>query len=151
MISKLLWGICKPLLQLFSVFFIGFCVLAVINVAAQANRASKTPEELAAESSQPLSSEEIQKAYVIYAISITGSVPEIRTVDYGREDARLLIKVSDSWHSKAHQVRYRLAKGMYKTWRHALDYKMEPRFTLQDVDGNKIGGTSLLGRIWVRD
>jgi hypothetical protein len=63
------------------------------------------------------------------------------------------IVVSNSWHSQPYQIRLQAAQGLQKLWGNLYlpESPDRGRIELVDLNGNKVGGSKIMGGVWVNE
>lgn len=66
---------------------------------------------------------------------------------------RLVVTVSNAWHSMHYQVRLQKAQTLRNAWIrvHCPDDPGSGRIVLVDRNGNEVGGTGITGTVWVQE
>jgi len=60
-----------------------------------------------------------------------------------------VITVGDQWHYDTYQLRLQIAQDIESSWAHI--YGDKARIKLLDKNGNEVGGTKMLGGVWVQN
>lgn len=63
------------------------------------------------------------------------------------------ITVSNNWHSQPYQIRLQAAQGLQKLWGNLYlpESPDRGRIELIDLNGNKLGGSKVMGGVWVNE
>jgi hypothetical protein len=66
-------------------------------------------------------------------------------------DQRIIVTVPNSFHYQPYPIRLQFTQAIHKLWVGVRDPESphNPEISLRDVSGNEIGGTKLLGGVWV--